>query len=152
MMSTEGPMWNKSTFECVCVASITTKFFTFADNLSNGTPNLRLNPPPSVKDIIGLSLPYIGTYKKLDNVKQVVALIDDDLCINCGKCYMACNDSGYQAISFDAETHLPHITDDCTGCNLCLSVCPIIDCISMIPKTIPHVIKRGVKPVHALSQ
>lgn len=145
-------MWNKSTFECVCVASITTKFCTFTDNLSNGTSNLRLNPPPSVKDIIGLSLPYIGTYKKLDNVKQVVALIDDDLCINCGKCYMACNDSGYQAISFDAETHLPHITDDCTGCNLCLSVCPIIDCISMIPKTIPHVIKRGVKPVHALSQ
>lgn len=32
---------------------------------------------PSVKDITGISLPYIGTYKKLDNTKQVVALIDD---------------------------------------------------------------------------
>ena len=38
-----------------------------------------------------------------------------DMCINCGKCYMTCNDSGYQAISFDAETHLPRVTDDCTG-------------------------------------
>lgn len=100
-------------------------------------------PAPSVKNVIGLSLPHIGSFKQMDNKKQVVALIDDDLCINCGKCYMACNDSGYQAIKFDAETHLPHVTDDCTGCNLCLSVCPVIDCIDMVPKTIPHVIKRG---------
>lgn len=28
---------------------------------------------------------------------------------------MTCNDSGYQAIQFDPETHLPHVTDDCTG-------------------------------------
>jgi dihydropyrimidine dehydrogenase (NADP+) len=42
---------------------------------------------------------------------------------------MACNDSGYQAITFDPETHIPTVTDDCTGCTLCLSVCPIIDCI-----------------------
>lgn len=52
-----------------------------------------------------------------------------DLCINCGKCYMACADSGYQAIEFDKKTHRAHVTDDCTGCTLCLSVCPIIDCI-----------------------
>lgn len=99
---------------------------------------------PEVKDIIGEALPRIGTYKNLDNSKQVVALIDDDMCINCGKCYMACADSGYQAISFDSKTHIPHVTDDCTGCTLCLSVCPIIDCITMVPKTIPHVIKRGL--------
>lgn len=114
-------------------------------------------PAPSVQNVIGLSLPHIGSYKQMDNKKQVVALIDDDLCINCGKCYMACNDSGYQAIKFDAQTHLPHVTDDCTGCNLCLSVCPVIDCIDMVPKTIPHVIKRGreaiqkTSGVHALS-
>jgi len=34
---------------------------------------------------------------------------------------MACNDSGYQAINFDAKTHLPKVTKDCTGCTLCLS-------------------------------
>ncbi|XP_053692014.1 dihydropyrimidine dehydrogenase [NADP(+)] [Sabethes cyaneus] len=108
-----------------------------------------------IKDVLGAALPKIGSYKSLDNKQQVVALIDDDLCINCGKCYMTCADSGYQAIEFDAVTHLPHVTDDCTGCNLCLSVCPIIDCINMVPKKIPHVIKRGqIKSrvaVHALS-
>ena len=41
------------------------------------------------------------------------------MCINCGKCYMACNDSGYQAIHFDPNTHLPVVTEDCTGCTLC---------------------------------
>ena len=41
------------------------------------------------------------------------------MCINCGKCYMTCNDSGYQAITFDPVTHFPHVTDDCTGCTLC---------------------------------
>ena len=68
----------------------------------------------------------IGSYGDLDNRQQVVAVIDEDLCINCGKCYMTCNDCGYQAITFDAQTHLPHVTDDCTGCTLCFSVCPVI--------------------------
>ena len=28
--------------------------------------------------------------------QHVVALIDPEMCINCGKCYMTCNDTGYQ--------------------------------------------------------
>lgn len=101
-------------------------------------------PLPTIKDLVGKALPRIGAYNRLDNKEQVVAIIDEDMCINCGKCYMACNDSGYQAITFDPKTHLPNVTQDCTGCTLCLSVCPIIDCISMIPKTIPHKVKRGI--------
>lgn len=34
-------------------------------------------PAPSVQDIIGISLKHIGSYKQMDNKKQVVALIDD---------------------------------------------------------------------------
>lgn len=79
-----------------------------------------------MKDMIGRALDSIGSYGDLDNKQQVVALIDEEMCINCGKCYMTCNDSGYQAITFDPLTHLLHVTEDCTGCTLCLSVCPII--------------------------
>lgn len=61
-----------------------------------------------------------------------------------GKCYMVCNDSGYQAITFDPMTHLPKITDTCTGCTLCVSVCPIIDCITMVERKIPYTPNRGV--------
>jgi dihydropyrimidine dehydrogenase (NADP+) len=57
---------------------------------------------------------------------------------------MACNDSGYQAIKFDAKTHLPIVTSDCTGCTLCLSVCPIIDCIKMVPRETEYKPYRGV--------
>lgn len=101
-------------------------------------------PTPSVKDMIGRALERIGTYGDLDNKQQVVALIDEEMCINCGKCYMTCNDSGYQAITFDPETHLPRVTSDCTGCTLCVSVCPIIDCIKMVDRTIPYIPNRGI--------
>ncbi|XP_055379483.1 dihydropyrimidine dehydrogenase [NADP(+)] [Condylostylus longicornis] len=145
----KGPLWVSGSDEDLI------KNLNGDHNNSKGNLNVDVEAVPKIKDIIGRALPHIGTYKQLDNKKQVVALIDDDLCINCGKCYMTCADSGYQAISFDPETHIPHVTDDCTGCTLCLSVCPIIDCISMVPKTIPHVIKRGLEKkivhTHALS-
>ncbi|CAF0828642.1 unnamed protein product [Brachionus calyciflorus] len=99
---------------------------------------------PKIKDIIGVAVKQIGTYTSLSQKEQVVALIDEEMCINCGKCYMACNDSGYQAIQFDPKTHLPKVTDACTGCTLCLSVCPIIDCITMVDRQIPYVPYRGV--------
>jgi len=39
---------------------------------------------------------------------------------------MTCNDSGYQAITFDRDSHLAHVNEEnCTGCTLCHSVCPI---------------------------
>uniref|UniRef100_A0A914L274 Dihydropyrimidine dehydrogenase [NADP(+)] n=1 Tax=Meloidogyne incognita TaxID=6306 RepID=A0A914L274_MELIC len=81
---------------------------------------------PKIKDMIGTALDKVGAYNDLDNSQQVVAVIDDDLCINCGKCYMTCNDSGYQAITFDRDSHLAHVNEEnCTGCTLCHSVCPI---------------------------
>jgi dihydropyrimidine dehydrogenase (NADP+) len=111
----------------------------------NRPPNVPSNPVPKLKDVIGHGLSRIGTYGQLKQ-EQVVAVIDDDMCINCGKCYMACNDSGYQAITFDAETHVPFITDDCTGCTICYSVCPIPECIQMVPRTTPYKPNRGVLP------
>lgn len=152
LMKEKGPIWKLD-------ANDDTD--TSGSNGNVNSTNGSINPAPKLKDIIGLSLKNVGTYKNLDNKKQVVALIDDvsiyyrnhfflfqtqlnnfmliwivycdflfkDLCINCGKCYMACADSGYQAIDFDSKTHRAHVTDDCTGCTLCLSVCPIIDCI-----------------------
>lgn len=96
-----------------------------------------------LKDLVSASNNKIGTYNSLDNKQQVVALIDQDMCINCGKCYMTCNDSGYQAISFNSKTHIPKVNDaDCTGCTLCVSVCPIIDCIKMVERKEPYIPKR----------
>uniref|UniRef100_A0A665W6W9 Dihydropyrimidine dehydrogenase [NADP(+)] n=1 Tax=Echeneis naucrates TaxID=173247 RepID=A0A665W6W9_ECHNA len=111
------------------------------NNTRTGTPK---KPVPAVKDVIARALRYIGAYQELNNMEQVQALVDEEMCINCGKCYMTCNDSGYQAIQFHPETHLPFVTDSCTGCTLCLSVCPIIDCITMFPRKAPYQPNRGV--------
>lgn len=78
------------------------------------------------KDMMGRALGAIGSYNQLDDKQHAVAVIDEEMCINCGKCYMTCNDTGYQAITFDPLTHLPQVTSECTGCTLCVSVCPII--------------------------
>lgn len=43
----------------------------------NSTTNDIINPVPKLNDVIGSSLTYVGTFKNLDNKKQVVALIDD---------------------------------------------------------------------------
>lgn len=104
-------------------------------------------PIPTVQDMIGYALPHIKNHRELNTKEPAVAVICDDMCINCGKCYMVCNDSGYQAITFDKDTHQAFVTDNCTGCNLCLSVCPIIDCIQMVPRTTPYSPKRGPYPL-----
>ena len=36
------------------------------------------------------------------------------------------------------------VDDDCTGCTLCLSVCPINDCITMVPRDGPYLPDRAV--------
>lgn len=101
--------------------------------------------PPKVAEVIGRALDKIGKYSDLDNREHVIALIDPDMCINCGKCYMTCNDTGYQAIEFDSLTHLPRVIESaCTGCTLCYSVCPIIECIQMVPREGLYVPKRGI--------
>lgn len=93
-------MWNESSRLIALLCNPHTRMFMItivSDFLSSVIPRKEKSVmAPSIASMIGLALERIGPYKKLDNSRQVVALIDDDLCINCGKCYMACNDSGYQ--------------------------------------------------------
>mmetsp|Transcript_8520 Transcript_8520/g.12565 ORF Transcript_8520/g.12565 Transcript_8520/m.12565 type:complete len:1017 (+) Transcript_8520:16-3066(+) len=92
---------------------------------------------PSINDVVGKSVKHITAWHELDPKAEehVIAVMDPETCINCGKCYLTCADTGYQAISFDAESHIPTIHEDlCTGCTLCASVCPVQNCIEMVPR------------------
>ncbi len=87
-------------------------------------PQATLDPRQArpLQALIGGALPKIGAWNDLDGAAQVVAVVDSELCINCGKCFLTCNDTAYQAIEFNPKTHIPHVTDKCTGCTLCASV------------------------------
>ena len=69
----------------------------------------------------------------MDLNHKVIAKINDDKCLQCGRCYTACLDSGYQAIEFPTSFEVPKVIKaDCTGCALCVNVCPVEDAIHMV--------------------
>ncbi|MDQ3185218.1 MAG: electron transport complex subunit RsxB [Pseudomonadota bacterium] len=77
---------------------------------------LRINPmPPNTAH--GISKP------------KKVALIDEQVCIGCTLCILACP---VDAIVGAAKQMHTVIAVECTGCELCITPCPM-DCISMIP-------------------
>jgi dihydropyrimidine dehydrogenase (NAD+) subunit PreA len=69
-------------------------------------------------------------------------VINRDLCIKCGRCHIVCEDTSHQAITntVDGERKFEVIDEECVGCNLCVSVCPVDSCISM------QQLEEGVDP------
>ncbi|MBF0708708.1 NAD-dependent dihydropyrimidine dehydrogenase subunit PreA [Guptibacillus hwajinpoensis] len=90
----------------------------------------------SVQDIIGKSVPTFSDWGNLDLNHKVVARINNDVCINCNKCHIACEDTSHQCIDMlnDPNGHaiLQVREEDCVGCNLCSIVCPVDGAIDMI--------------------
>ena len=88
-----------------------------------------------ITDFQGLAVPNTTDWKKLNINYKVVASINEDKCIGCGRCYQACEDTSHQAISVvsndDGTNTFDIIEDNCVGCNLCEITCPVDDCITM---------------------
>lgn len=97
----------------------------------------------SIQDIIGKSVPTFSDWGNLDLNYNVVARINNDVCINCNKCHIACEDTSHQCIDMlndpDGNPILRVREDDCVGCNLCSIVCPVDGAIDMIevPQELP---------------
>ncbi len=81
----------------------------------------------------GAAVPNYVNWGDLDMNYEIVARIDQDLCIKCGLCHIACEDTSHQAISRAQENGGQYevIDEECVGCNLCMHVCPVVDCITM---------------------
>ncbi len=90
----------------------------------------------SVQDIIGKSVPRYSDWGNLDLNYHVVAKINNDVCINCNKCHIACEDTSHQCIDMlkdpKGNPYLKVREEDCVGCNLCSIVCPVDGAIDMI--------------------
>jgi dihydropyrimidine dehydrogenase (NAD+) subunit PreA len=81
----------------------------------------------------GRAVPSIVDWNQLNLNHVEKARIDQSLCIQCGRCHIVCEDTSHQAISatMNGKRHFEVMDDECVGCNLCVSVCPVPDCITM---------------------
>lgn len=110
----------------------------------------------TVAEVSGKSIPRISPFKHLDLGFRAVARINDERCIKCNLCYVACNDTAHQCIDLVGNNGAivqPHSysvrengkaqavesrpqprvrEDDCVGCRLCFNVCPVENCIEMV--------------------
>jgi dihydropyrimidine dehydrogenase (NAD+) subunit PreA len=95
-----------------------------------------------VDDFVGLAVPRFTEWQHLNLDYVAKARIDQDLCIKCGRCHIACEDTSHQAITRekDGKRHFEVIDAECVGCNLCTIVCPVEDCITLVP------LREGVDP------
>jgi dihydropyrimidine dehydrogenase (NAD+) subunit PreA len=94
----------------------------------------------TVADICGRALPNIVSWEELDLNYHSTAHIDQDKCIQCELCWVACEDGAHQAIRRTDAKEMSHgkrapaveiIEEACVGCNLCAAVCPVLGCITM---------------------
>jgi len=91
----------------------------------------------TLADFQGRAVPNVTDWQYLNLNYITKAKIDQDLCIKCGRCHIACEDTSHQAITsmVDGVRHFEVMDDECVGCNLCVKVCPVDDCITMIEMT-----------------
>ncbi|WP_336782191.1 NAD-dependent dihydropyrimidine dehydrogenase subunit PreA [Paenibacillus illinoisensis] len=89
----------------------------------------------SVAELVGQTVPRYSDWGNLDLNYKVVARINRDVCINCNKCHIACEDTSHQCIDMLTDpsgAYLEVVEEDCVGCNLCSIVCPVDGAIEMV--------------------
>jgi dihydropyrimidine dehydrogenase (NAD+) subunit PreA len=103
------------------------------DGLNNYLEERNLS---SVTELIGKAVHRYTIWGNLNLEYKVVARIDQEKCIHCNKCYIACEDASHQCIDrVEQEAGPAKLVvreEDCVGCNLCSMVCPVDDCITMV--------------------
>jgi len=102
-------------------------------------------------DFQGRALPTVTEWQHLNLNAVSKAVIAQDLCIGCGRCHIACEDTSHQAITAtkDGKRHFEVIEAECVGCNLCVVVCPVPECITLRTLDAGEVDARTRQPVAA---
>ncbi len=85
----------------------------------------------SIDDFRGRAVPNVIDWQHLNLNYVTKARINPDLCIKCGRCYAACEDTSHQAISMSEDRVFEVKDEECVACNLCVNVCPVEGCITM---------------------
>ena len=118
------------------------------DGLSNYMDEMGFK---SVGEIVGKAVPTVSDWRYLNFNQVSKAVINQDACISCGRCHIACEDTSHQAITnlVDGARKFEVIEAECVGCNLCVTVCPVPECITMRTVEIGDIDLRTNKKVQA---
>ena len=108
----------------------------------------------TLEDFTGKAARNVTDWQFLNLNYITKAKIDQEKCISCGRCHIACEDTSHQAImkEKDGKRHFEVMDDECVGCNLCVNVCPVEDCITMIqlePGMLDARTNKVVEPTYA---
>ena len=117
----------------VCTAAMTYGF-KIIDELTSGLARwMDEKEYGHIADFVGRAVPNVTDWQFLNLNYVVKARIDQQLCIQCGRCHIACEDTSHQAITreVDGHRHFEVIDAECVGCNLCVQVCPVENCITL---------------------
>ena len=121
----------------VCTAAMLYGFRIVDDMIDGLSHFMQQQQYRSIADFRGLAVRNTVDWNDLNMNYDLKALIHQDLCIECGRCHIACEDTAHQAIAIGAKADGGRTftvdNDECVGCNLCLHVCPVENCIEMKP-------------------
>lgn len=119
----------------VCTAAMTYGFRVVQEMIEGLSNWMDEKGYTSTQQIIGRAVPNVTDWQYLNLDYITKARINQDSCIQCGRCHIACEDTSHQAITAqkDGRRHFEVIEEECVGCNLCVNVCPVEGCIDMVP-------------------
>jgi NAD-dependent dihydropyrimidine dehydrogenase PreA subunit len=117
----------------VCTAAMTYGFKIVQEMITGLSNWMDAKGHRNLDDITGRAVPNVSDWQYLNLNYIAKAKIDQDACIKCGRCHIACEDTSHQAITqfVDGVRHFEVMEDECVGCNLCVNVCPVENCITM---------------------
>jgi dihydropyrimidine dehydrogenase (NAD+) subunit PreA len=138
----------------VCTAAMTYGFKIVQEMIEGLKTWMDIKGHATLDDIIGRAVPNVTDWQYLNLNYVTKARINQDLCIKCGRCHVACEDTSHQAITayVNGKRHFEVIEEECVGCNLCVNVCPVEGCIDMVALAAGSLDKRTgetVSPVYA---
>ena len=119
----------------VCTAAMHYGFGIIREMTSGLEQYMREKNFSTIDDMVGKALPNVTAWEHLNLNYKIIADINEEKCIECQLCYIACEDGAHQAIGLNGMngSRIPHIIEEnCVGCNLCALVCPVEGCISMV--------------------